>query len=62
MKILWTGWVLLITQNWSISKKGLSSNDLYLSEIFTSRQISLINEMFGDEFEYFKYPMAKGDM
>jgi len=43
-------------------KKGLSSNDLYLSEIFTSRQISLINEMFGDEFEYFKYPMAKGDM
>jgi hypothetical protein len=41
-------------------KKGLSSNDLNLSEIFTPRQISLINEMFEDEFEYFKYPMAKG--
>lgn len=40
-------------------KKGLSSNNLNFSEIFSCKQISVINEMFEDEFKYFKYQMTK---
>ena len=40
-------------------KKGISSNNLDLLSVFSTRQIALINELFEDEFNYFGYRMIE---
>ncbi len=38
-------------------KKGIGSNQLDLSELFSRRQLKRVNELFHEEFESFGYPM-----